>query len=117
VSLLDCDVCVYIIHIYVYVCACVCVLCIKRSPRALPCTGWNKGPRLAQPICWEPRSRRSEAALLRKALLCCQGLPSTHWASLGVQHSMSLEEALLTSKLAVREAVTDKEENGESNWR
>ena len=42
--------------------------------------GWRGGPRLAQPICWEPRARRSEEALERKARLTALGLPSTHWA-------------------------------------
>lgn len=50
--------------------------------------GWSGGPRLAHPICWEPRSRRDEAALERKMRLCALGLPSTHWASLGLPHSM-----------------------------
>mmetsp|Transcript_147806 Transcript_147806/g.275494 ORF Transcript_147806/g.275494 Transcript_147806/m.275494 type:complete len:479 (-) Transcript_147806:90-1526(-) len=50
--------------------------------------GWSGGPRLAQPICWEPRSRRDDAAFERKLRLCALGLPSTHWASLGFPHSM-----------------------------
>merc|ERR1719198_1436023 len=39
--------------------------------------GWSGGPRLAQPVCWEPVGRRDLAAL---------GLPSTHWGSLGIPH-------------------------------
>jgi hypothetical protein len=45
--------------------------------------GWTSGRRLAQPVCWEPKSRRGEAALVRKTLMSIRGLPSTHWASLG----------------------------------
>ncbi len=45
--------------------------------------GWTSGRRLAQPVCWEPRSRRDHAALVRKAVMSIRGLPSTHWASLG----------------------------------
>merc|ERR1712176_1741267 len=44
------------------------------------------GPRLAQPVCWEPVDRRSQAALERKLRLAALGLPSTHWASLGIPH-------------------------------
>ena len=57
--------------------------------------GWNKGPRLAVPVCWEPRERRdSKTALPRKIRLCASGLPSTHWASLGIQHGLDLLTAL-----------------------
>ena len=48
--------------------------------------GWSGGARLAQAVCWEPREHRSEAALDRKLLLAARGLPSTHWASLGMPH-------------------------------
>ena len=47
--------------------------------------GWTSGRRLAQPVCWEPRSRREHSALVRKAIMSIRGLPSTHWASLGKQ--------------------------------
>lgn len=50
--------------------------------------GWSGGPRLAQPVCWEPAGRRSEFAHERKMRLAALGLPSTHWASLGVPHSL-----------------------------
>ena len=49
--------------------------------------GWSGGPRLAQPVCWEPRRRRSFGAQERKCPLACLGLPSTHWASLGKPHT------------------------------
>merc|ERR1711862_665592 len=48
--------------------------------------GWNGGPRLAQPVCWEPCGRRSTLALDRKLRLAALGLPSTHWGSLGIPH-------------------------------
>lgn len=51
--------------------------------------GWRGGPRLAQPVCWEPVSRRDEQALMRKMRLAALGLPSTHWASLGLPHNPS----------------------------
>merc|ERR1712176_1073346 len=50
--------------------------------------GWVGGPRLAQPVCWEPIVRRSEFALERKLRLAALGLPSTHWASLGIPHTL-----------------------------
>eukprot|EP01035_Chromulina_nebulosa_P029065 gene29065-38481_t len=52
--------------------------------------GWRSGPRLAMPVCWEPRHRRTGVAFLRKIRLILQGLPTTHWASLGYQHDLSL---------------------------
>jgi len=60
--------------------------------------GWSAGPRLAQPICWEPEDRRSEEAMWRKFRMAVLGFPSTHWASLGYRHQMRslttrLEEA------------------------
>lgn len=48
--------------------------------------GWSGGPRLAQPVCWEPVHRRSASAYERKLRLAALGLPSTHWASLGQPH-------------------------------
>ena len=50
--------------------------------------GWMSGPRLAQPLCWEPKGRRSKEALNRKMALAALGLPSTHWASLGLPHNI-----------------------------
>jgi len=50
--------------------------------------GWSGGPRLAQPVCWEPAERRSEKARERKLRLAALGLPSTHWASLGLPHTL-----------------------------
>merc|ERR1719215_376806 len=51
--------------------------------------GWSGGPRLAQPVCWEPRCRRDEQMRERKMRLAALGLPSTHWASLGLPHELS----------------------------
>lgn len=50
--------------------------------------GWSGGPRLAQPVCWEPAGRRDDAAYDRKLRLAALGLPSTHWASLGIPHTL-----------------------------
>jgi len=50
--------------------------------------GWSGGPRLAQPVCWEPVGRRTGRALERKMRLAALGLPSTHWASLGIRHHL-----------------------------
>jgi hypothetical protein len=55
--------------------------------------GWGGGYRLAMPICWEPRSRRTDETFARKVRLCALGLPSTHWASLGLQHNITFEES------------------------
>lgn len=51
--------------------------------------GWNIGPRLAVPICMEPKKRRSSDALLSKKEACFYGYPTTHWASLGIWHGCS----------------------------
>jgi len=50
--------------------------------------GWSGGPRLAQPVCWEPVGRRSDRAFEKKLRLAALGLPSTHWASLGIPHTL-----------------------------
>lgn len=50
--------------------------------------GWTGGPRLSQPVCWEPRHRRDDVVLERKMRLAALGLPSTHWASLGIPHTL-----------------------------
>lgn len=53
--------------------------------------GWAGGPRLAQPICWEPRQRREQdgAALMRKMLMCALGLPSSHSSAEARVHGMA----------------------------
>jgi len=48
--------------------------------------GWSHGDRLAVPVCWEPRWRRPNDALARKRLAVKRGLPTTHWASIGLSH-------------------------------
>merc|ERR1712070_272260 len=45
--------------------------------------GWSGGPRLAQPICYEPKERRTPEARLRKLLACANGLPTTHSSTEG----------------------------------
>jgi hypothetical protein len=40
--------------------------------------GWSGGPRLAQPICFEPRKWRDEPAFLRKLFACATGMSTTH---------------------------------------
>lgn len=56
-------------------------------------TGWRGGPRLAQAVCFEPEARRPEAERLAKLRLAALGLPSTHWASVGMQHDIVLWDA------------------------
>lgn len=49
-------------------------------------------------VCWEPAHRRSHATYLRKLRMVAAGLPSTHWASLGLPHHLvapALPEPLL----------------------
>jgi len=53
-------------------------------------TGWRGGPRLAQTVCFEPAERRPEKERLAKLRLAALGLPSTHWASAGMQHDIIL---------------------------
>lgn len=53
-------------------------------------TGWKGGPRLAQPVCLEPKTRQSDLERYSKLRLAALGLPSTHWAANGMQHDMSL---------------------------
>lgn len=50
--------------------------------------GWTGGPRLAQPVCWEPAERRAQRTLERKLRLAALGLPSTHSASQGMPHHL-----------------------------
>jgi hypothetical protein len=46
--------------------------------------GWNVGPRLAVPVSFEPRERRSQDVLQRKLGFVQSGLPTTGRASLGL---------------------------------
>lgn len=55
-------------------------------------TGWGGGPRLAQAVCLEPIERRSDEQRLAKLRLAALGLPSTHWASVAMQHDMCLRK-------------------------
>lgn len=53
--------------------------------------GWAGGPRLAQPVCWEPRERREKdrGALQRKMFMCATGIPSSHSSSEARIHGMA----------------------------
>lgn len=51
--------------------------------------GWAGGPRLAQPVCWEPTARRDEAARLRKLYCCAAGVATSHSSSEGRVHGMA----------------------------
>lgn len=53
--------------------------------------GWAGGPRLAQPVCWEPRQRREcdPDALKRKLFMCAAGLPSSHSSAEARVHGMA----------------------------
>lgn len=51
--------------------------------------GWSGGPRLAQPICWEPKERRGEDALRRKLWMCATGSPSSHSSTEGRVHPLA----------------------------
>jgi len=55
-------------------------------------TGWRGGSRLAQTVCLEPASRRPQQERKAKLRLAALGLPSTHWASVGMQHDMCLQD-------------------------
>lgn len=64
--------------------------------------GWAGGPRLAVPVCWEPRKRRDVAALMRKTWMCIAGVPSSHSAVEGRVHAMLKRRP--TPKLETRDA-------------
>jgi len=56
--------------------------------------GWAGGPRLAQPICWEPKARRERAPdaaaiLRRKIFMCAAGVPSSHSSCEGRVHGLA----------------------------
>jgi len=65
--------------------------------------GWRGGPRLAQPVCWEPTRRRTDQAKERKLRMAALGLPSTHWASLGLLHGSRLAPQFCDPSEAKRE--------------
>lgn len=55
--------------------------------------GWPGGARLAFPICYEPTHRRDHNALARKEAVVQEGMPTTHWASLGKEHSVASKDS------------------------
>merc|ERR1712217_900298 len=69
-------------------------------------TGWKAGPRLAQPVCFEPIERRSAKERISKLRLCSLGLPSVHWAGTAMQHDMALWDAgvLSDEKVAAKDS-------------
>jgi hypothetical protein len=92
--------------------------------------GWTGGPRLAQPVCWEPQPRRHDLALDCKLRLAALGLPSTHWASLGIPHtlvkpepctvteaSVSGREVFLPARASIHLASLHPEVDVEEMWR
>lgn len=92
--------------------------------------GWSGGPRLAQPVCWEPLGRRNELAYSRKLMMAALGLPSTHWGSLGIRHylvpleqctpsaaSCNASQVLLPVKAAIRLASLHEAVDQEDLWR
>lgn len=48
--------------------------------------GWKGGPRLALPVCWEPRGRVGAEARRRKLCMAAAGIASTHSPSEGRVH-------------------------------
>jgi len=65
-------------------------------------TGAVRGPRLAQAVCLEPQSRRSNKERLAKLRMAALGLPSMHWASHGIKHDcVSLTAGYLTANKEV----------------
>jgi len=59
--------------------------------------GWPNGPRLAVPICFEPKERRSIEAFNSKKKCLLNGAPTTHWASLGVAHNIHKKSEFVTT--------------------
>jgi len=60
--------------------------------------GYQGGLRLAQTICWEKKTIRSEEAYMRKLQACIMLFPTTHWASLGIHHPVSFGTKLREAK-------------------
>jgi len=50
--------------------------------------GWPLGPRLAVPVCMEPKARRPPKVIDAKKQNFIQGAPTSHWASLGITHAL-----------------------------
>lgn len=53
-------------------------------------TGWRGGSRLAQAVCLQPAAYRPEKERISKMRLSAVGLPTVHWACMGMQHDMVL---------------------------
>jgi len=69
--------------------------------------GWPGGARLAFPICHEPASRRDHNALARKQQVVLDGMPTTHWASLGEVHRVASKDSgpLTADGITIRHAA------------
>eukprot|EP01059_Diplonema_ambulator_P019694 TRINITY_DN33327_c0_g1_i1.p1 TRINITY_DN33327_c0_g1~~TRINITY_DN33327_c0_g1_i1.p1 ORF type:complete len:465 (+),score=149.69 TRINITY_DN33327_c0_g1_i1:48-1397(+) len=67
--------------------------------------GWSNGKRLAAPVCWQPKSFRSEEARKRKLWMAATGIPSNHWATHGKVHT-KLGEMLTQISPATTDAST-----------
>jgi len=85
--------------------------------------GWAGGPRLAQPVCWEPRKRRDQAALRRKLWMCAAGVPSSHSSTEGRVHGMATRERPVPSPAsdgvpAARDTIAPYgvSPDGEARW-
>lgn len=63
--------------------------------------GYTPGPRLAQPVVWEPMARRPLPVLLNKMEYSLRGLPTTHWAHLGLLHHVCRNLVGKTGKCGV----------------
>jgi len=52
----------------------------------------NYGRRLAMPVCYEPKTRRTKKSFISKLKYAIEGFGTTHWASLGQKHGVYLKE-------------------------
>mmetsp|Transcript_6006 Transcript_6006/g.9171 ORF Transcript_6006/g.9171 Transcript_6006/m.9171 type:complete len:416 (+) Transcript_6006:73-1320(+) len=54
--------------------------------------GYQSGPRLAMPVCWEPTEHRPYDSRLRKLWMCAAGFPSTHSSVEGRVHDICIKD-------------------------
>jgi len=80
--------------------------------------GWYSGPRLAVPVCWEPRERVSRSATARKLFMAAIGVASSHSPSEGRVHpAVSTKYGARLRWPAVRPyAVLPEEELAKADW-
>eukprot|EP00547_Thalassionema_nitzschioides_P006380 CAMPEP_0194199138 /NCGR_PEP_ID=MMETSP0156-20130528/267_1 /TAXON_ID=33649 /ORGANISM="Thalassionema nitzschioides, Strain L26-B" /LENGTH=383 /DNA_ID=CAMNT_0038923989 /DNA_START=14 /DNA_END=1162 /DNA_ORIENTATION=+ len=60
--------------------------------------GYQCGPRLAMPVCWEPTEYRPYDSRLRKLWMCAAGFPSTHSSVEGQVHDICIKEETRTGR-------------------